>query len=182
MAKRRTYRRWRRTKDRLMRNYFKMRFDYVDRLGIDSSALKFIVFNSNNRGIGSILVMCADWPKAAGLFHSFKLTGLAIEATPIMGTEDWYGRGSIMIGVLTDSDTYDFNTLAESKTGMTLSQTLTTRRYYSFNGGETGWTSTDNPSQMLNGKVYTETDSLAQSGSYLWSVKFSFYVTFKNAN
>lgn len=173
---------WRRTKNRLMKNYFKMRFDYVDRVGIDTSALKFVAFNTNNRGIGSILVMCSDWHKAAGLFHSFKLTGMAIEATPIMGTDDWYGRGSVAVGMLTDSDTYDFNNLVESKTAMILSQTQITRRYYSFHGGETGWVSTDNPPNVLNGKVYTETDALAQKGGFLWSVKFSFYVTFKNSN
>lgn len=173
---------WKRTKNRLMKNYFKMRFDYVDRIGIDTSALKFITFNSNNRGIGSILVMCSDWPKAAGLFHSFKLTGMVIQATPIMGTDDWYGRGTVALGVMTDSDTYDFNNLVESNMSMVLSQTQITRRYYSFNGGETGWVSTDNPPNALNGKVYTETDSLAQKGGFLWSIKFSFYVTFKNSN
>ena len=41
--KKKYYRRYYKTNlQKVMRNYFKMRFDFVDRLGVDQSAFKFI--------------------------------------------------------------------------------------------------------------------------------------------
>lgn len=155
--------------NKIMRNYFKMRFDFVDRLGIDQSAFKFVSWNTNNKSIQSILNGCADWPKAAGLFHSFKLTGLAIEATPGVKASDYYGRGSPVLGLLTSSDVTDFNNLVEARTAMVLNYNEKTRKYYSFNGGETGWISTSDLSQ-LDGKVFAETNSLAEGGGDLYGL------------
>lgn len=181
MVKRRSYKRTRRRQARLMRNYFKMRFDIVDRLGLDQSAFKFIAWNANSKSLQSVLQGCADWNKAAALFHSFRLTGMAIEATPGILANDFYARGSYMFGLLTSSDTLDFNTLVEAKSALTLNVHQKVRKYISFNGGSTGWISTSDLSN-LDGKFYAETNSLAESGGFVWTIKFSFYVTFKNSN
>lgn len=181
MAKRKYRKRYYRNKNRIMRNYFKMKLDIVERLGMDNSGFKFISWNSNAKDIGVVLNGCDDWPKAAGLFHSFKLTGVAITAIPGVYGSDFYARGSPMVGILTSNEQANFNTLAESNSSIVLSYNETRRRYYSFHGGETGWMSTDMLAD-LNGRIYAETLSLAETGNFVWTIKFTFYVTFKNAN
>ena len=166
---------------KIMKTYFKMRFDYVERLRLDQSAFKFVSWNTNNKSIQSILNGCADWPKAAALFHSFKLTGIAIEVMPGIIGAGFRGVGSYVVGLLTSSDVTDFNNLVEAKTSIVLKYIEGSRKYISFNGGETGWISTSDLSQ-LDGKMFAETNSLAESGDFYWSIKFSFYVTFKNPN
>jgi hypothetical protein len=164
-----------------MRNYFKARLDYIDRLGMDNSAFKFIAQNSNLKGLTTLIQACGDWPKYVQLFHSMKLTGMAIEATPQVLADNYECRGTPLLGLLTAGDQTDFNTLAESKGCITLNYTNTKRKYISFNGSNTGWISTDNLS-ALDGKIFAETNSLASGGNFIWNVKFSFYITFKNPN
>jgi hypothetical protein len=158
-----------------------MKLDYVERLGMDNSGFKFLSWNSNAKEIGVVLNGCADWPKAAGLFHSCKLTGVSISATPGVYGSDFYARGSPMVGLLTSNEQADFNTLADSSMALVLSYNETKRKYFSFNGGETGWLSTDMIAD-LNGRFYAETLSLAEQGNFVWTIKITFYVTFKNAN
>lgn len=180
--KKKYYRRYYKTNlQKVMRNYFKMRFDFVDRLGVDQSAFKFISWNTNTKSLQSVLNACADWPKAAALFHSFKLTGLAIEIIPGVRASDFYARGSYVMGLLTSSDVTDFNNLVEAKSALVLNYNQAVRKYLSFYGGETSWISTSDLSQ-LDGKFFAETNALAESGGFVWTVKFSFYVTFKNSN
>jgi hypothetical protein len=181
MAKKGNKRRyWRRKKNFIMKNYFKMKFDMIERLGMDENDFKFMTWNSNYHDIVTILKGCTDWVAAAGLFHSFKLTGMVITATPGVYGDDFYCRGSPCIGLMTSTENANFQTLAESNNSIVLSYNETKRKYISFHGGETGWIGTD--TNDLNGRIYADTLATAQNGQFIWTIKFTFYCIFKNVS
>lgn len=188
MAKR-TYRRYYRrnfyNRVKIMRNYFKARLDTSMRAALDTAGFKFIENNASTRNLAQVLESCSDWNAYKQLFHTFKLTGLAMEAIPnlpIAGqASPFAANGTYCVGLITQGDTTNYANLLEAKNTILLTPTQTQRKYLSFNGGETSWIATSQTSD-LDGKFYTETNSLASSGGMVWSIKFSFYITFKNPN
>lgn len=168
-----------------MRNYFKARMDYVMRIIQDTTGVKFAEWNVNYKNINGLLEACSDWPAYTKLFHTFKLTGLAMEVSPSVPIPQdgiYNANGSVLLALLTSSDNSEsFQNVAESKNCIVLSQTQCQRRYLSFNGGQTAWIATSDLTD-LDGKVVTVTNSNNQAGGMVWSVKISFYVTFKNPN
>lgn len=176
---------WRRRRQiiryKLISNYYKIKLDTVCRLELNNSSFKFLEYNINTKAIATFIQACSDWPKIIGLFHSMKLLGIAFSATPGLLTSGFTANGSYLIGILTSGDTYDFNNLAESKSSLVLSTYETKRKYIKFNGGISGYCSTDLP-QTFDGKFYCETNSLAQNGTFIWTLQISFYCIFKNSN
>lgn len=172
--------------NKIARTYFKFRLDYAFRAGLDQAQFRFLEFNANNRNLYQILQACADWDSCAAIFHSFKLTGLSMEAipgVPIAGNDGspYNANGTYAVGVLTSADVTNFQNLIEAKNTICLTPSQTLRKYLSFKSGETGWLSTSQLNQ-LDGKIYCETNSLPGAGGMVWTIKLGFYVTFKNSN
>ena len=71
---------------KVMRNYFKARFDYVMRITFDSQAVKFAEWNSANKSLAGILEVCGDWGSFTKIFHTFRVTGIAAEVVPVSYT------------------------------------------------------------------------------------------------
>lgn len=187
MAKRRYYyRRKRYYRYKIMKNYFKARLDTAMRVALDNAGFKFIENNATTRNLAQVLESCSDWAAFKQLFHSFKLTGVLMEAIPnlpLIGGDNkpFAANGTYCVGLITQGDTTNYANLLEAKNTILLTPTQTQRKYLSFNGGETSWIVTSQTSD-LDGKFYCETNSLATSGGMVWTVKFSFYITFKNPN
>lgn len=184
--KRYYYRRYYYSKAKLMRNYFKARLDTSMRAALDTAGFKFIENNATSRNLAQVLESCSDWVAYKQLFHTFKVTGIAMEAVPnlpIAGQDNrpFAANGTYCVGLITSGDTQNYANLLEAKNTIILTPTQSQRKYLSFNGGETSWIATSQTSD-LDGKFYTETNSLATSGGMVWSIKFSFYITFKNPN
>ena len=188
MAKR-TYRRYYRknfyNRAKILRNYFKARLDTSMRAALDTAGFKFIENNATSRNLAQVLESCSDWNAYKQLFHTFKLTGLAMEAIPNLpiagASAPFAANGTYCVGLITSGDTQNYANLLEAKNTILLTPTQTQRKYLAFNGGETSWIATSQTSD-LDGKFYTECNSLASSGGMVWSIKFSFYITFKNPN
>lgn len=164
---------------KVMRNYFKAKLDYLLRIKYFNSGLNFIEWTTNAKPIADLLGSCKDWDYYKRLFHSFKLTGMALEISPGVPQGNFVSNGALVLGLITSGDPTDFNTVVDSTKSIVLTSTNTQRRYISFNGGQVGWAST-NLIGSIDGKLFAETDSLPESGVMVWGVKLSFYVTFKN--
>ena len=74
------YRKYNRAK--ILRNYFKARLDTSMRAALDTAGFKFIENNATSRNLAQVLESCSDWNAFKQLFHTFKLTGVAMEAIP----------------------------------------------------------------------------------------------------
>lgn len=170
---------------KIMRNYFKAKMDYVMRVAYDSSGVKFLEWNASQKNINGLLEACSDWAPYTKIFHTFKLTGIAMEVSPnhpIANEGVFSANGSVILAILTGGDNPDsFQNVAEAKNSMVLTPTQMQRRYLSFNGGQTAWIATSDLTD-LDGKVAVITNSTNVTGGLIWSVKVSFYVTFKNPN
>ena len=156
MAKRR-YKRYRRHNiGRLLRNYYKAKLDYLIRIKYQQSGVMFIEWSTNAKPIADLLNACKDWDYYKRLFHSFKVTGMALEISPGVPQGNFVSNGALVLGVITSGDPTDFNTVVDSTKSVVLSTTNTQRRYISFNGGQVGWSST-NLIGSIDGKLFVET-------------------------
>lgn len=187
MVKRATRRRYyaRRTK-KIMRNYFKARLDCIQTIQHTTDGTNFRENNQATRTLPALLELCNDWGMYRQLFHSFRLTGFAIQVTPLSTSPTQAGQpytslASIVLALQTNRDNADFNSVSEANTSIVLTPYAPQRRYKSFNGGEFGWTSTDDLT-LMDGVMRLGTNGNASTGACVWSVRFSFYITFKNPN
>lgn len=160
-------------------NYTYCRIDVVDRLGAQGDGYKFITANSNSKSLEYWITHSADWLRYAEGYHSFKLKGVAIDVVPGRPSDDFATRGTYLLGLLPNRESIGFERLSESKACLVLGYTEHCRRYYSFNGGDTGWLSTGNLT-ALDSNIVAETQSLPSAGQMVWSVKLSFYILLKN--
>lgn len=167
--------------NKLLRNYYKAKLDYLIRIKYQQSGVMFIEWNTNAKPLADLIAACKDWDYYKRLFHSFKLTGVSLEISPGVPQGNFVSNGALVLGLITSADPTDFSTVVDSTKSIVLSTTNTQRRYISFNGGQTGWSST-NLNAVIDGKLFCETDSLPESGVMVWGVKVSFYITFKNSS
>lgn len=182
MVKRATRRRYaRRRIQKVMRNYLKVRLDCIQTIQHTTEATHFRENNQTNRTLSALLELCNDWAMYRQLFHSFKLTGFAIQVTPLSTTADYASAASVILALQTSRDNNDFNSISEANTAIILTPYAPIRKYKSFNGGEFGWTSTDDLT-LMDGIMRIGTNANASAGGAIWSVRFTFYITLKNPN
>lgn len=183
--KRRKYSR-KRTFNRIAKNYFKVRLDCVQTIQHTTDATVFRENNGAQRTVSALLELCNDWDMYRRLFHSFKLTGIAMEVVPLTASPNQQGQpytslSTICLAFLTSRDNTDFNSCSEANFNIICTQAQRQRKYKGFNGGEFAWTSTDDLTQ-IDGKFYLGTNGNASTGAAVWSVRFTLYVTLKNTN
>lgn len=169
-----------------MKNYFKAKLDCVQTIQHSVDGTSFRENNQSNRTLAALLELCNDWGMYRQLFHSFKLTGFAFQVVPLSTSPTPQGQpytsaATVILALQTNRDNNDFNSISESNGSVILSPVSPMRKYKSFNGGEFGWTSTDDLTQM-DGIMRLGTNGNASTGACVWSVRFSFYITFKNPN
>lgn len=185
MAK--TYRRrYRRNVNKLMRNYFKARLDTVQKLVWNTDGIKFVTDGeATNRDVKTLLELCNDWDAWRLVFHTFKITGMAVEVNPGVPSASAnqvpaYG-GMAVLSLLTTRDNSNWNSATESNFSFSLATVQRQRKYKSFNGGINAWMGTDDL-QDIDGKFTVQSDGNPTNAAIVYMVKFSFYVTFKNPN
>lgn len=164
-----------------MRNYLKAKLDCIQTIQQSTEFTNFRENNQTSRSISALLELCNDWGMYRQLFHSFRLTGLAIQVTPLSTSAGYTSASSIVLALQTNRDNNDFNSISESNTSIILTPYAPIRKYKSFNGGEFGWTSTDDLT-LMDGIMRIGTNGNASAGAAAWSVRFSFYITLKNPN
>ena len=170
--------------NKVMRNYFKVKLDTIEKVIWTGNGIAFVVSGeATSRNLYTLLERTPDWGVWRTLFHSFKLTGLAVEISPNAPAQanGAVFSGAAALGLITSRDTINWNNVTESNFSFLLSTTQIQRKYKSFNGGLADWHGTDN-AQELDGIFAVLSDGNLQNAICNFVVKFSFYVTFKNPN
>lgn len=177
--RRRYYRRRGWSFKRAISNYTYTKLSTLDEITMDTTAIKLVKPNDVKDNLYSYLSRCADWKTYTQLYASFKVVGLAISVTPNtpIGTFKWAGTGAIAYTSFADQT--DVSTCIESNKSVMLSVVAPARRYFPLNNGVTSWESTTSPAQVP-GVILVACNRYPSDGGLVWSVRFDFYVMFKN--
>ena len=160
-------------------NYTYTKLSTLDEITMDGGSMKLTKPNDVKDNLYNYLSRCADWKTYTQLYTSFKLVGLAITVTPNtpVGTFKWAGTGAIAYTAFADQT--DVSSCIESNKSLMLSVVAPTRRYFPLNGGVTSWVSVSSPAQVP-GNILVACNRYPGDGGLVWSVRFDFYVMFKN--
>ena len=160
-------------------NYTYTKLSTLDEITMDTTVIKLVKPNDVKDNLYAYLDRCADWKTYTQLYTSFKVVGLAITVTPNtpIGTFKWAGTGAIAYTAFADQT--DVSSCIESNKSILLSVVAPTRRYFPLNGGNTSWISTSSPAQVP-GNILVACNRYPGDGGLVWSVRFDFYVMFKN--
>ena len=177
--RRRYYRRRGWSFKRAISNYTYTKLSTIDEISMDNTGMKLIKANGVKQNLYGYLDACADWKTYTQLYTSYKLVGLAISVTPNtpIGTFKWGGTGAIAYTSFADQT--DVSTCIESNKSVMLSVVAPVRRYFPLNNGATSWVSTSSPA-MVPGSILVACNRYPTDGGLVWSVRFDFYVMFKN--
>ena len=181
MVKRRSYYyRRRRAFYRNVANYHFKKFSIAYRLAYDTSGAKIIEVNNPTVSLAIALQNCPDFKSSQKIFHSYKIKGVRIEASPQFPNDNTVSTGLVAFGFQTGSDGDNFEDVVESDRAIILSPVSTVSKYISLSGGN-GFIGAD----VLNsndGKFTVKTNMNAQSGGQMWGVRLTFYVLLKGPN
>lgn len=167
-----------------MRNYFKAKLDTVQKIQWTGDGANFTTGSAGTtRTISDLVALCVDWQYWRQLFHTFLLTGIAVEICPNFPTftNGTQFTGTASMGLLTTRESVSYNNVIESNFSFMLGPSQVQRKYKRMNGGLSAWHGTDELNE-LDGKFSVETDGNPTNGATTYSVKFTFYITFKNPN
>jgi hypothetical protein len=168
-----------------MHNYFKAKLSCTDRILLDSDGMKLASSNSQNKFVRSYITSCQEWQLYQGIFGSMKLTGIAIETIPNVVTKTEAEDPMVMAGTYiiaykpVDAGT-SLTALSDTENSIILSVNQNQRKYVNLHGGPTGWFDINLIEQNLSGQIATQYNNLIQNGGVVWTVRFTFYITFKN--
>lgn len=187
-AKKKTYSNYyaKRNMLKVMRNYFKARLDTVQKVVWNTDGIHFVTTSQGtNRTLADLIQLCNDWDSWRTVFHSFKITGMAVEVNPafpsISANQTPAYAGMAVLSFITSRDSSNWNTATESNFSFSLASLERQRKYKSFNGGINSWSGTDDL-QDVDGQFTVQSDGNPTNAALVYMVKFSFYVTFKNPN
>ena len=177
---------WRRKKyyrkknfNKIASNYSKAKLDVSKRIMATTQGMRWDNPNATTVAISDLIDASPDYNMYRQLYMSFKLTGIAVNVTPMLRSNNFSTVGAICLGLLTDNDGDTFANVVESDKSIMLSFQNDKRRYWSFNGGSTGWVNIE-AGETFPGKFGVATGDLPTAGDAYWAVKFTFYVTMKN--
>lgn len=173
-------------RNKIMRNYFKAKLDVIQKVLWTGDGIKFITGgSSDSKAIPALLELCPDWSTWRLLFHSYKLTGVAVEVVPNAPSttgNDAEFTGSAVLALLTSRDAVSWNNASEANFMFVLTPTQIQRKYKSFYGGITSWSGTDTITD-LDGKFVVQSDgNPSANAATAYTVRFTFYITFKISN
>jgi hypothetical protein len=171
--------------NKVMRNYFKAKLSCTDRIMMDDTIMKLASSNSQNKFVRSYITSCQEWPAYQGIFGSMKLTGILIETFPNAVTTTDSENPMVMPGTYmicykpVDAGT-SLTAISDTTNAIVLSTNQNQRKYVNLHGGPTGWFDINLIEQNLSGQIATQYNNLIQNGGMVWTVRFTFYITFKN--
>jgi hypothetical protein len=170
---------------KVMRNYFKAKLSCTDRIMMDDTIMKLASVNAQNKLVKSYITSCQEWQLYQGIFGSMKLTGILIETFPnavtATSTQDPMVMPGTYIIAYKPADTgTSLAALSDTSNAIILSVNQNQRKYVNLHGGPTGWFDINVIDDNLSGMIATQYNNLIQNGGMVWTVRFTFYITFKN--
>ena len=115
-----------------------------------------------------------------------KITGILLETFPnYVGTVDIQNsvvmQGTYVIAYRPALAPSNFNALTDSNGSIVLSTTIPQRKYISMHGSVTGWMDTNNLDTEYSSMFTIKNSGVTiQNANMVWTVRITFYVTFKN--
>lgn len=175
---------WKRSLYRVMKNYFKTKLSCVDRILLDDNDMKLASSNGVNRNIRAYLTGCNEWQYFSKVFHTMKITGLLMETIPGIQASNPETTpvmpGTYQVGFLPIASDANSVALADANESIVLSVVQNQRKYISFNGGLNGWLDIGSLENNLVALIVVAATALPQNTGCVWSLKLTFYITFKN--
>ncbi|AXH79378.1 MAG: hypothetical protein [Circular genetic element sp.] len=173
----------RRYRKKLMSRYFKTKLSCIDRVILDDNDIKLASTNGVNRNIRAYLTSCNEWGYLTKIFYSFKLTGILIETVPgviatAVDSVPVFG-GTYQLALLPMGSDSNSPALADANASLVLSPTQSQRKYISFTGSLNGWLDIASIENNLVALLTVAATALPQNTGLVWSIKLTFYVTFK---
>lgn len=166
-----------------MSSYFKTKLSCVDRVILDDNDIKLASTNGVNRNIRAYLTGCNEWAYLTKIFYSFKLTGILIETYPgvvatALESVPVFG-GTYQLALLPMGSDSTTAALADANASLVLSPLHNQRKYISFNGSLNSWLDVASIENNLVALLTVSASALPQNTGLVWSIKLTFYVTFK---
>lgn len=169
---------------RIMYNYFKTKLSCVDRILLDDNDMKLASTNGTNRNIRAYLTGCNEWQYFSKIFHTMKITGLLMETIPGIQASNPETTpvmpGSYQLGFLPVASDSNSAAIADTNASIVLSVVQNQRKYISFHGGLNGWLDIGSLENNLVALIAVAASALPQNTGCVWTLKLTFYVTFKN--
>ena len=114
-----------------------------------------------------------------GYYSYYKITGIAIEVTPIKSLSvngEFTPAGNVVLSLIQTGETLTYNALSQSPHAMTLDINNKSRKYIPLRGS---WVSTNLVADSAIKLCIAANGGIA-SGSLIFNVKLILYMTFKN--
>lgn len=165
--------------NKIASNYTKVKLDVSRRILVTAQNIRWDVPNAAIVPISDLIDASPDYNMYRQLYLSMKITGVAVVVVPMLRSGDYTGAGSFVMGLLTDNDGENFGNIVESDKSIMLDFQHVARRYWTFNGGSTGWVDIEK-GEDFPGKFGLATNDLPTAGEAYWTVKFTFYMLMKN--
>jgi hypothetical protein len=168
-----------------MRNYFKAKLSCTDRIMLDGDGMRLASSNSQNKFARAYITSCQEWQAYQGIFGSMKLTGILIETFPNQLTSidlevPIVVAGTYIIAYKPVDTGTSLAALSDTSNAIILVSNQIQRKYVNLHGGPTGWFDINLIEENLSGQIATQYNVLPQNGGLAWTVRYTFYVTFKN--
>lgn len=181
MAKYKRAKKWygKKNFNKIAKNYTKVRIDRSYRLLLTTQRINFADVNANHIALQDAISTMPDYQMYRQLYHSMKLTGVAILAVPMIHSQNYAGMNTISLALMTNNDGINIGNVVESDRSLILNFQQSQRAYWSMHSGATGWIAVDDVNR-LPGKIAAAVDDLPTAGEAYWVVKLSFWITFKN--
>lgn len=179
LAKRKFYRKRRMSFLKAISNYSYTKFSYCDQIAYDGNGIKLVTPNFHHYFLYQYLDKCTDWPTYKTLYASYKVVAIKIKVVPLTPQAGFSTIHSAAIAYAANSDQVDLNSTIESNKSIMLSPYTAVGAYWRLNGGLTSWENSGSPSQTP-GRIQVAASGNPSAGGIVWSVRFDFYVMFKN--
>lgn len=169
-----------------MKNYFKTKLTTTDRILLGPGIWTFSADQGETLTARTVLRACSEWTQFSAVFGAIKITGILLETFPnYVGTVDIQNsvvmQGTYVVAYRPALAPSNFNALCDSNASIILSTTQPQRKYISLHGSATGWMDTNNLDTEYSSMFTIKNSGVTiQNANMVWTLRMTFYVTFKN--
>lgn len=187
-AKKKFYKRKKRyTFNSIAKNYFKTKCSNIVRVKLDNTGLTFIPGNMDTLSISTNIATCEEWKQFQNIFLAYKVTGIKVQVTPapIAFQGQQVGQQVIpnvavddcpVLGILALNMPTTYANLQDADKQIIFSYHKPVSRYWKYK--ITNWDKSTAPTDQT-GRYYMAMAGSATMGIQYWTVKFTYYITFK---
>lgn len=187
-ARRKFYKRKKKyTFSSIAKNYFKVRLSNIVRIKLDNTGLMFLPSQQDTISISTSIAQCEEWKQLQNSFLAYKVTGIKVLAVPapLAFQGQQVGQSVIpnvaiddcpVMGILALNMPTTYQNLQDADKQLILSYHKPVQAYFKYKITE--WDKSTAPTDQT-GRFYLAMQGSATMGIQYWTVKLTYYVTFK---